>query len=87
MGRGRRKTVRLGNQEFEGEIIPFRGNVEHWNEYLLDDGSVVRSKVIAVEMVRVDGQYDAEGNPLYIINSTNINHVSSPDELKGKPTQ
>jgi len=87
MGRGRKKTVRLGNQEFEGEVVPFRGDVEHWNEYLLDDGSVVRMKIVAVEMVRVDGQYDAEGNPLYMINSTNVTHVSSPDELKGRPSQ
>jgi hypothetical protein len=87
MGRGRRKTVRLGNQEFEGEVVPFRGDVEHWNEYLLDDGTVVRMKAVAMEMVRVDGQYDAEGNPLYIINSTNVTHVSAPDELRRRPSQ
>jgi hypothetical protein len=77
--------VRFGNQELEGEIVPFRGDVEHWNEYLLDDGTVVRMKVVAMEMVRVDGQYDADGNPVYIINSTNVTHVSAPDELKRGP--
>jgi len=87
MGKGRRKTVRLGNQELEGEVIPFRGDVEHWNEYLLDDGSVIRMKIVATEMVRVDGHYDGEGNPLYMIGSTNVTHVSSPDNLKGGPQQ
>jgi hypothetical protein len=86
-GKRTKETVRLGNQEFEGEVVPFRGNVEHWNEYLLDDGSIIRMKIVATEMVRVDGQYDAEGNPLYMINSTNVTHVSSPDELKGGPQQ
>lgn len=87
MGRDRKKKVKFGNQEFEGKVIPFRGDVEHWNEYLLDDGTVVRMKVVAMEMVRVDGQYDAEGNPLYFINSTNVTHVSAPNELKGGPQQ
>jgi hypothetical protein len=85
VGQGRRKKVRFGNQELEGEIVPFRGDVEHWNEYLLDDGTVVRMKVVAMEIVRVDGQYDAEGNPVYMINSTNVTHVSAPDELKRGP--
>jgi|SRR5215211_8424318 len=86
VGRGRRKKVRLGNQEFEGEVIPFRGDVEHWNEYLLDDQSVLRMKVVVMEVVRVDGHYDNEGNPLYVINSTNVSHVSAPDELR-RPQQ
>lgn len=83
MGRGRKKKIPLPDGSFaDAEVIPFRGDVEHWNEYLLDDGTVVRMKAVVTEITRVDGHYDMEGNPMYVINSTNVAHVSSPDELK-----
>lgn len=72
----------------EAEIISFRGDVEHWNEYLLDDGSVVRMKAVVTEIVRIEGQYDQEGNPAYMVFSTNVTHVFSPEGLKkgeGRP--
>ncbi len=83
MTQGRPKKITLPNGTVvEGQIIPFRGDVEHWNEYLLDDGTVVRMKAIVTEIARIDGQYDAEGNPAYMVFSTNVTHVSAPDDLK-----
>jgi hypothetical protein len=83
VGRGRKKKVQIpGVGEADAEVIPFRGDVEHWNEYLLDDGTVLRMKAVVTEIVRVEGHYDAEGNPAYLINSTNVTHVSSPEDLK-----
>lgn len=64
--------------------MPFQAGGEHWNEYLVEDGSVLRVKLVATEVVRVDGQYDQEGNPLYIVNSTNVLAVSSPEDLMRK---
>ena len=62
--------------------MPFRAGSEHWNEYLLDDGTVVRVKLVAQEIVRIDGQYDPMGNPAYAVFSTNVTHVSAPEDLK-----
>jgi hypothetical protein len=80
---GRKKRIRLGDQEVDATVVHFRGDVEHWNEYLLDDGTVVRLKAVVREIVRLDGHYDEEGNPAYVINSMNVTHVSAPEELKG----
>lgn len=80
---GRKKKIQLADGSFiDATIVPFRGDVEHWNEYLLDDGTVVRIKLVATEIARLDGQYDAEGNPAYVINSSNVTHVSAPEHLK-----
>lgn len=62
--------------------MPFQSGGEHWNEYLVEDGSVLRVKLVATEVIRLDGQYDQEGNPIYILNSTNVLAVSSPEDLK-----
>lgn len=80
---GRKRKVQLQDGSFiDATIIPFRGDVEHWNEYLLDDGTVVRVKLVATEVVRVDGEYDGEGNPVYVVYSSNVTHVSAPEDLK-----
>jgi hypothetical protein len=81
----RTKRVQLPDGSYvEAEIIPFRGDVEHWNEYLLDDGTVLRMKSIVREVVRLNEHYDAEGNPAYYIDSANVTHISAPEELKRK---
>ena len=80
---GRKKKVQLPDgSSVDATIIPFRGDVEHWNEYLLDDGSLLRMKSVVTEVARLDGQYDAEGNLIYVVNSTNVTHVSAAEDLK-----
>ena len=64
--------------------MPFQTGGEHWNEYLVDDGSVLRLKLVATEVIRLDGQFDQEGNPLYMVNSTNVLTVSAPEDLMHK---
>ncbi len=84
----RKKKIPLPDGTFvEGTIMPFQAGGEHWNEYLVEDGSVLRVKLVATEVVRVDDYYDEEGNPIYVLNSTNVLTVSAPDYLKRKDQQ
>lgn len=80
---GRKKKVAVGDGNFiEGTVMPFQTGGEHWNEYIVEDGSLLRVKLVATEVIRLDGQYDQEGNPVYILNSTNVMVVAAPDELR-----
>lgn len=80
---GRQKKVTLPDGTVvEGRPVPFRGDVEHWNEYLLDDRTVIRMKAVVTEVLRIEGEYDAQGNPSYMVLSTNVTHVSAPEDLK-----
>jgi hypothetical protein len=80
---GGKRRIKLPNGvEIEAEVIGFRSNAEHWNEYLLDDHTVVRLKPVVTEILRVEGQYDANGNPAYMIQSTNVTAVDAPEELR-----
>lgn len=69
----------------EGTELSFRSSGENWNEYLVDDGTVVRVKLVVTEIVRIDGEYDDEGNPAYVIKSTTVPAISPPDELRRQP--
>lgn len=62
--------------------MTFQNVREYWNEYLLDDGTILKLKPVATEAFRVEGQYDNEGNPVYVLKSQNVLIVSPPDHLR-----
>jgi len=82
----RKRKVQMppDGREVTAEEIPIQSSTEHWNEYLLSDGSVVRMKNVVTEALRLEGEYDPAGNPVYIVQSTNVMNVSAPDELRRK---
>jgi hypothetical protein len=69
----------------EATEVGFRSSGENWNEYLADDGTVIRVKLVVTEVLRVDGQYDSSGNPLYVVQSTNVTSISAPENLRKQP--
>jgi len=82
----RRKRIKIGDQDVEVVQLTFTAAGENWNEYLVNDGSVIRLKVVATEILRVPDRYDADGNPQYVVRSTNVVTVSAPENLR-RPNQ
>jgi len=82
----RRVKVPLPNGQIgEGVDVPVAKSQEQWSDITLEDGTVLRAKAVIASAVRVDGQWDQEGNPLYAIKSGQaIVIVSVPPELKRK---
>jgi hypothetical protein len=83
----RRKLRRPDGTEVDVVELSFQNTREYWNEYLLDDGSILKLKPVATEVFRVEGQYDAEGNPVYVLKSRNVVVVSPPEELRQRPPE
>lgn len=83
---GKKVTVPLpGGQTAEGiEVQALKSN-EPWAEFTLDDGTVLKLKTLLVSAVRLDGQYDPDGNPVYVLKTTPAISISSvPEKLKKK---
>ena len=58
---------------------------EKWSEFTLDDGTILRAKIIVISVARVDGEWDQDGNPMYVTKSHNIvSVVESPEKLRRK---
>ena len=68
-------------REHEAEPIGFRASGEHFNEYLLDDGSVLRIKLVLTEVLRMSGMYDRYGNPAYLARCAEVMAVDAPEHL------
>jgi hypothetical protein len=83
----RRRKIRIGNELVDVVEMPLSGSsAEHWNEYVLTDGSVIRVKTVVTEILKVEGKFDAEGNPQYVIRSTQIVSVSASDRARRPET-
>lgn len=67
-----RKKINTPNGEVEVVPLTFQTVGENWNEYLLNDGTVVKLKLIATEFMRLVGVFDPDGNPQYISRSSNV---------------
>ena len=58
---------------------------ESVGEYVLEDGSIIRFAAVPTLVYRVDGQYNADGNPVYLVlHGTIVTPVHTPAELRKK---
>ena len=66
-----------------GTEVSFSVIQQDWNEYALNDGTTLRMQTAMTNVVRVDGEYGANGDPLYVVGSQNIVTASNvPEQLR-----
>jgi hypothetical protein len=66
-----------------GSDVPIKESTERWTEIHLEDGSVLKVKASVLSAIRVDGQYDPEGNPAYSVKTQlQMVVVTAPEHLK-----
>lgn len=67
----------------DGFDVPVLESTERWTDVRLEDGSALRIKASILGAVRIQGQFDPEGNPMYALKS-NVQMVISevPERLK-----
>ena len=80
----RRIKINFNGQQVDADAIDVNQSNERWNEYLLEDGTILKLKAVLTNVYRIDGQYDAEVNPMYILQSTNVITANAPQELRRK---
>lgn len=78
----RRIPLGPGGPEKDAQLVDVQQSSEYWNQYLLGDGTVVKMKLVVTEVWRIDGEWDQEGNPIYVVKSSNVVTVNPPDELR-----
>ncbi|MDD5019570.1 MAG: hypothetical protein PHH75_05165 [Candidatus Omnitrophica bacterium] len=76
--------INFGPEIVEATPVDINQANEYFNQYFLEDGTVLKMKLVATKVFRIDDRYDADGNPVYFVQSTNVLAVSSPQNLKRK---
>lgn len=71
----------------KGLDIPIEQSNEKFNEYVLDDGTILRAKLVVSGIIRTEGQWDQEGHPQYTILSHNVVRVVQSHPSLRDPNQ
>jgi len=72
-----RKTLSLLGQNIEVIEKPIANAQEFFNEYTLEDGSVLRVKNVATSIVQIAGQNMPDGSPVFLVFTTPVVNVAS----------
>ena len=77
--------VPFQGKNVSGETVDFDVEKEAWNVYLLSDGTKLKMRAIVSQVVRLENQYNAQGDPVYFVQSQNVLNAEVPDHLKQEP--
>ena len=67
-----KRTVDYQGRKVEGTEVSFDIIRQNWNEYTLNDGTTIKLQTITTSIVRIDGEYSNQGDPIYVISTQNI---------------
>ena len=71
----------MGDHQVDGERKSYNTITESWNEYLVEDGSTIRLKVVVKDIIRTD-KFNPDGTPVYLVQSVNVVDARVPENLK-----
>jgi hypothetical protein len=78
-------SVQLGfDPTGPSEPIDIVSSKEGWSEYTLEDGTVIRTKGVLLAVKKMTGQFNPEGEPVYVMQLTSVNQARVPEQLKKK---
>ena len=59
-------------------------NIDKWSSVTLVDGTVIRHQHPVVKVLKVIGEQDQEGHPIFLLNHSSILTVNVADDLKNQ---
>lgn len=81
-----KRKINIGGRELFVDEVGFQADLENggekWSEYTLLDGTHIRVRAVVTSVLRVEGEYAPNGDPLYIVNSQPIVASSAPEHLR-----
>jgi hypothetical protein len=77
--------VPFQGKKVAGETVDFEVEKESWNVYALEDGTKLKMRTVLSQVVRLENQYNAQGDPVYFVMSQNVLNTEVPDHLKQEP--
>ncbi len=59
-------------QNVDGDDVSFTVVKEDWNTYQLHDGTEIRVRLIVQQVIKIPGEVDDQGKPVYVVRSNNV---------------
>jgi hypothetical protein len=77
-----RRKVNFQGKMVDAEIVDFEADKEQWSTYILHDGSSLKVKAVVTEVARLEGVFAPNGDPVYMVQASQILHINAPDALR-----
>lgn len=78
------RKVPFGGQMRDATIVDFEVEKESFSTYILHDGTSLKIKPVLVEVFRIEGVFQPNGDPVYGVQAQQILAVNAPDSLRRK---
>ena len=72
-----KKKLPIFGCEIAVSDVPIVELNEYFNQYKLEDGTILKVKGVATSVVRIDDQFLPDGNPIYIVYMSPVTSVQS----------
>lgn len=77
-----RRKINFNGQMVDGLIVDFEAEKEQWSTYVLHDGSALKVKAVLTEVTRLENVFSPNGDPVYMVQASQIVHVTPADPLR-----
>lgn len=64
------------------EPIDIISSKDGWSEFTLSDGTVLRAKAVVLDVKKMVGQFNPEGEPIYEMQLTMVSQARVPEKKK-----
>lgn len=79
-----KKKLKLAGKEIDVTEVPATESKEFFNIYKLEDGAELKVKSVATSIMRIEGERNPDGNPIYLVLSGNVVSVMHGPEEPAK---
>ena len=78
------RKVNFMGQMRDATIVDFEADKESFSTYILHDGTSLKIKAVLTEVIRIDGQYQPNGDPIYGVSAAQVVAVNAAESLRKK---
>jgi len=82
-----RRRVNFQGVMRDATIVDFEADKESFSTYILHDGTTLKLKAVLTEVLRIEGLYQPNGDPVYGVQATQVVSVIAPEALRRKDAQ
>jgi hypothetical protein len=79
-----RRKINFNGQMCDATIVDFEADKESFSTYILHDGTSLKIKAVLTEVLRIEGLYQMNGDPIYAITAAQVSAVNAPESLRRK---
>jgi hypothetical protein len=76
------RKVNFMGQMRDATVVEFEADKENFSTYILHDGTSLKIKAVLTEVLRIEGVYQPNGDPVYGVSAVQVLAVNAPESLR-----